>query len=62
MGYKNGALELMNHPWLKYYPWTELKNKTLLAPFIPEPNDNYDSQYCQYIDKISEDTQIRYDK
>ena len=62
LGYKKGAIELMNHSWLKYYPWTELKNKTLLAPFIPEPNDNYDSQYCQYIDKISEDTQIRYDK
>ena len=62
LGYKNGAIELMNHPWLKYYPWTELKNKKLLAPFIPEKIDNFDSQYCQGIDKISEETQIRYEK
>ena len=62
LGYKNGAIELMNHPWLKYYPWTELKNKTLLAPFIPEEKDNFDKHYCESIDKISEETQLRYEE
>ena len=62
LGYKNGAAELMNHPWLKYYPWTELKNKTLLAPFVPEEIDNFDKHYCESIDKISEETQLRYEE
>ena len=62
LGYKNGAIELMNHSWLKYYPWTELKNKTLLAPFIPEEKDNFDKHYCESIDKIYEETQLRYEE
>ena len=57
-----GADELMKHLWLKYYPWNELKNKTLLAPFIPEPKDNFDKLYCESIDKISEETQLRYEE
>jgi len=62
LGHKNGAAELINHPWLKYYPWNELKNKTLLAPFIPEERDNFDKNYCESIDHISEETQIRYEE
>ena len=27
LGYKEGAKELMEHHWLKYYPWDELKKK-----------------------------------
>ena len=57
-----GADELMKHLWLKYYPWNELKNKTLLAPFIPEPKDNFDKLYCESVDKISEETQLRYEE
>ena len=62
LGYKEGAKELMKHHWLKYYPWDELKNKTLLAPFIPDPKDNYDKNYCESIDKISEETKSRYEE
>ena len=62
LGYKEGASELMQHPWLKYYPWNELKNKTLLAPFIPDGRDNFDKHYCESIDKISEETQLRYEE
>jgi serine/threonine protein kinase len=61
-GGSKGADELMKHLWLKYYPWNDLKNKTLLAPFIPEPKDNYDKLYCESIDKISEETQLRYEE
>ncbi len=62
LGYKDGVSELINHPWLKYYPWTELKNKTILAPFIPEERDNFDKHYCEGIEKISEETQLRYEE
>ena len=61
-GGSKGADELMKHLWLKYYPWNELKNKTLSAPFIPEPKDNFDKLYCESIDKISEETQLRYEE
>ena len=62
LGCKEGAKELMRHHWLKYYPWDELKSKTLLAPFIPDPKDNFDKNYCESIDKISEETKIRYEE
>ena len=62
LGYKEGAKELMKHHWLKYYPWDELKQKTLSAPFIPDPKDNYDKNYCESIDKISEETKCRYEE
>ena len=65
LGYKGGmkgSEELMKHIWLRYYPWHELKNKTLLAPFIPDPKDNFDKVYCESVDKISEETQIRYEE
>ena len=62
LGYKDGAKELMKHHWLKYYPWDELKSKTLLAPFIPDPKDNFDKNYCESIDKISEETKSRYEE
>ena len=62
LGYKGGAKELMKHPWLKYYPWDELKSKKLLAPFIPENEDNFDKNYCESIDKVSEETQLRYEE
>ena len=62
LGCKEGAKELMRHHWLKYYPWDELKSKTLLAPFIPDPKDNFDKNYCESIDKISEETKSRYEE
>ena len=61
-GGAKGSEELMKHLWLRYYPWHDLKNKTLLAPFIPDPKDNFDKMYCESIDKISEETQIRYEE
>ena len=62
LGFKEGTKELMNHHWLKYYPWKELKDKTLLAPFIPDPKDNFDKSYCESIEKISEETRNRYEE
>ena len=45
LGYR-GAYELMRHPWLKYYPWKDLYNKKIQAPFIPRKKDNFDKRYC----------------
>lgn len=62
LGFRKGASELKDHPWLKYYPWDELKNKTLPAPFIPEQRDNFDKRYCESVDKVSEETKLRYEE
>ncbi len=58
----NGAKDLKEHPWLKYYPWSELEEKTLPAPFIPENRDNFDKRYCEGVDKITEETKMRYEE
>ena len=62
LGSKDGAKELMRHPWLKYYPWEELIKKNVKAPFIPDKKDNFDKHYCESIDKISEETKLRYEE
>ena len=62
LGNKNGVIELKEHEWLKYYPWKELENKTLPAPFIPEKKDNFDKRYCESIDRIGIETKGRYEK
>ena len=62
LGAINGVQELKEHQWLKYYPWDELENKVLPAPFIPEQIDNFDKSYCESEEKITENTKIRYKK
>ena len=59
LGYKN-INELKEHPWLKYYPWSLIKDKKLPSPFIPENKDNFDKRYCENIEKIGEETNNRY--
>ena len=60
LGYKKGIEELKDHPWLRYYPWPLIKNKTLPSPFVPQNNDNFDSKYCKGVDYVGEETKIRY--
>ena len=57
-----GAAEVKDHPWLKYYPWKELYDKKLDAPFIPKIGDNFDKKYCEGPDKIGDSTKGRYEK
>lgn len=57
-----GAAEVKDHPWLKYYPWKELYEKKLEAPFIPKLGDNFDKKYCEGPDKIGDTTKERYEK
>ena len=59
LGYR-GAYELMRHPWLKYYPWKDLYNKKIQAPFIPRKKDNFDKRYCDAPEKIGMETKMRY--
>ncbi len=59
LGY-NGMSEIKEHPWLKYYPWRDLYEKNLEAPFSPKPQDNFDKKYCEGPDKIGNDTLERY--
>ena len=62
LGFKKGALELINHPWLKFYPWSALEEKRLAAPFIPDNKDNFDKIYCDNVDRIGEETKMRYEE
>ena len=62
LGYKKGIIELKEHPWLKYYPWDELCDKSLPAPFLPENCDNFDKSYCESEEQISEETNLRYEE
>ena len=62
LGNDEGVSELKEHPWLKYYPWKELENKELPAPFIPDQNDNYDKKYCESVEVLTEETKMRYKK
>jgi serine/threonine protein kinase len=37
-----GFAEVKDHPWLKDFPWKELCEKSLVAPFVPKNQDNFD--------------------
>lgn len=39
---KNGPSEVKTHPWLKDFPWQDLWQRKLVAPFIPSNQDNFD--------------------
>ena len=61
LGFKNGFVDLFNHPWLKNVNWNLIKEKKIKAPFIPDLNvENYDKEYCEMSEKIGNDTLERY--
>lgn len=42
----NGPDELKEHPWFQNFDWTELYNKQMPSPFIPQADDdNFDEKY-----------------
>ena len=61
LGYK-GINEVKEHPWIKYYPWTMIIDKTLPSPFVPQNKDNFDLRYCARSEKIGEETKMRYEE
>lgn len=60
LGYREGVKELRAHPWFKGFDWDRLYNKTLVSPFTPKPEGNYDKKYCESIEKLSAETIERY--
>ena len=61
LGY-NGIKEVKEHPWIKYYPWEMILNKTLPSPFIPQNKDNFDLRYCAKTEKIGLETRFKYEE
>lgn len=57
-----GASEVKEHKWLRDYKWIDLYEKKIISPFIPLGIDNFDAKYCNQIEKITEQTKIRYEK
>ena len=61
LGYYND-LEIKKHPWLKDINFNDLLEGKIRAPFIPRKNqDNYDKKYCQEIEEIGIETNMRYE-
>jgi hypothetical protein len=61
LGY-NGISEIKEHSWLKDYPWQNLIDRKIEAPFVPKNGDNFDKRYCEGIDKLEAETLERYHK
>ena len=38
----NGPMEVKLHPWLRDFPWDQLENQTLIPPYRPFEQDNFD--------------------
>jgi len=56
----HGIAEVKNHFWFKNYNWNDLYNKKLIAPFIPNNDDNFDYKYCNNVEKQGLKTKERY--
>lgn len=35
---------MKNHPWLRDFPWQDLYEKRVRAPFVPPTEDNFDQK------------------
>ena len=61
LGFYND-LEVKRHPWLRSINFNHLINYKIESPFLPRKNhDNYDKKYCQEIEEIGIDTNLRYE-
>ena len=54
-----GIHEIKNHPWLRKYPWDDLKNKRVQSPFVPPTQDNFDQKNINEEWKDIEDEQFQ---
>ena len=62
LGFYND-LEVKRHPWLRSINFAHLINYKIDSPFLPRKNhDNYDKKYCQEIEEIGIDTNLRYEE
>ena len=60
LGAKKGICELKEHKWFNDVNWDELKLKKIKAPFIPKGEENFNRNYCEGVDPISNETIERY--
>ena len=60
LGAKNGIFELKEHKWFNDVNWDELKLKKIKAPFVPKGEENFNRNYCEGVDPISNETIERY--
>ena len=60
LGYNHGINDLKKHHWFIDCDWEKLLNKELVASFIPQKGENYDKNYCESNDKVSNETLERY--
>ena len=58
----NGPVEVKKHIWFEFYPWKDLYNKKLKAPFIPPNEDNFDYRYCNNAENQGKQTLERYEQ
>ena len=57
----NGSKEVFEHSWLKYFPWNDLYNKKIEAPFVPEiSGDNFDFNFVNNFKGPNDSTLERY--
>ena len=56
----HGAREVKEHIWFKNFPWKNLYNKKLNAPFLPPNTDNFDYKYCNEVEKQGLKTRERF--
>ena len=62
LGAIDGAREVMDHPWLRDFPFDDLRHKRLEAPFVPPKDDNFDQKNIneEWRDIYDEDFQTNY--
>ena len=53
-----GSDEVKNHPWLRDFPWNDLYERRVRAPFIPPMEDNFDQKNISEEWKDLEDTEF----
>ena len=58
----NGATEIKEHSWFKYFPWKDLYLQKLKSPFIPGNKDNFDEKHCNSEEPVGVKTIEKYIK
>ncbi len=56
----HGDDEVKSHLWFKNFNWNDIYNKKILAPFVPQNEDNFDYKYCNNVEKQGLKTKERY--
>ena len=60
IGYQYGIKELKEDIWFAQFDWKKLMDKNLKISFIPKDEKNFDQNYCEKNDKITDASFERY--